>query len=126
MCKVFGIFKKVIQKFSNSPVICLKLQNLLKSKISTFYSVRMSQTSSKISHSITHSSNSNSIHPLAHPSIQYYTFMITFSQSQQIIISHKLTTCQLLYFTNTYKPREILVTILFQLYSIPKIHVTTI
>ena len=29
-----------------------------------------------------------------------------------IIISYKLTTCQLLYLTNTYKPREILFTIL--------------
>ena len=28
-----------------------------------------------------------------------------------IIISYKLTTCQLLYLTNTYKPREILLTI---------------
>ena len=28
-----------------------------------------------------------------------------------IIISYKLTTCQLIYFTNTYKPREILLTI---------------
>ena len=30
-----------------------------------------------------------------------------------IIISFKLITCQLLYLTNTYKPREILLTILF-------------
>ena len=29
-----------------------------------------------------------------------------------IIMSYKLTTCQLLYLTNTYKPREILLTIL--------------
>ena len=28
-----------------------------------------------------------------------------------IITSYKLTTCQLLYLTNTYKPREILLTI---------------
>ena len=28
-----------------------------------------------------------------------------------IIISYKLTTCQLLYLTNTHKPREILLTI---------------
>ena len=28
-----------------------------------------------------------------------------------IIISYKLTMCQLLYLTNTYKPREILLTI---------------
>ena len=32
-----------------------------------------------------------------------------------IIISYKLTTCQLLYLTNTYKPREILLTIVIRL-----------
>ena len=34
-----------------------------------------------------------------------------------IIISFKLTTCQLLYLTSTYKPREILLTIKIELYE---------